>query len=120
MKTTLKKIKINLLFILISSSILLSSCDSLVTALDYTNQGLGGECLETTCSAGYYNSNTGKYAMNAYLVKNDQGEDITYYESNWLDVRANEALDYGIGIYYFTSPYSNAEYKFVVTCSQWR
>jgi hypothetical protein len=118
MKTSLKKMYFKILFF--STFFIFSSCDSLLTTLDAANQSMGGVCLEIECSSGYYNSNTEKYVMDAYLVKNDEGEDIDAAEERWVGVYSNQALDNGIGVYYYTSPYSNTSYRFVVTCAVWQ
>jgi hypothetical protein len=96
-----------------------TSCDELTMALQYANQSNGGVCIETEGHFGYFNTTDQDYRMDRYRNTNDDGENIASDELSW----ANSTLDHylpNMGIYYETSPYSGAEYKFVVTCVTWQ
>ena len=95
-----------------------TSCDELTMALQYANQSNGGVCLETEGTFGYFNKTDQDYRMNRYRANNDSGESIAEKELNWINSRVDYYLS-NIGIYYDTSPYSNAEYKIVITCVTW-
>lgn len=114
----MKKVKIILSIMLFN--VLFVGCDSLNQTLQYTNMGLGGVCLTTNCSAGFYDKETNNYKMGYVLITNSEGDDIENSENYWKGIKANECLNIGIGVYYHTSPYSEVEYKFVVNCVEWQ
>lgn len=118
MKTFFTQIIKHTILIVVLSSIL-TSCDELTMALQYANQSNGGVCIETEGHFGYFNTTDQDYRMDRYRNNNDDGVNIASDELSWV----NSTLDYylpNMGIYYETSPYSGAEYKFVVTCVTWQ
>jgi hypothetical protein len=114
------KSKLIIPFLLFIMFALNTSCESLNTALQYANQGMGGVCNQMECKTGYYNSDIGEYRMDQILTRTLDGVDIENNESYWVNARMNESLNYGIGVYYFDSPYSEVSYKFVVDCVEWQ
>lgn len=105
------------LFLLVFS-FSLSGCTEFVQGMQSFTQGMGGQCIKWTCSSGYYDASSGKYLIGRYITKY-QGKDISYKEDQWLRSREDACLQAGIGSYYYTSPYSNYQYKFEVLCDQW-
>jgi len=75
-------------------------------------------CLQRSVSSYGVNPDTGQYVQG--LVLRVGNETTTQQEEAWIQATAQSYADQAdIGTYFSTSPYSQGEYKFVVTCLQW-
>jgi hypothetical protein len=102
-------------------AISLQGCDAMLVAMDQTTQSYGGVCEVYHCDVKMYNSETGEYDYEGNMIKDNDGNDISYNEESWIRRKMDEYLyASSLNLYYATSPYSDVSYQFKVTCAQWQ
>lgn len=106
--------------ILLFSFLTFYNCSELNSALSNVNRGMGGQCRVYTAEHFVYDDVNDKWLTGKYFSKDTDGNDIDYKESKWVSEWGQYYANKGeFQTYFKTSPYSNGEYKFVVSCSEW-
>jgi hypothetical protein len=99
----------------------LQSCDAFGAAMQQATVGMGGVCEHWSSSSLMYNSETGEYDLDKYRIVDTEGNNVDSYESNWLQQQEEYYGNNGnLGLFYVTSPYTEASYQINVYCEQWQ
>ncbi len=101
--------------ILMMSCVSLQSCAELAAGLSSFNQANGSQCAEVSCDFALYKD--GSYQDSYIRTKNSDGDDVKNAEKRWLTNKRRSYLNYSFGLYYATSPYTDANYRFSVICT---